>query len=52
MLDWFELLIKPCSRELTDWIISADLTVMKEFMVIRAVEHDEYYDYDKHKDRL
>lgn len=45
MLDWFERTNKPCSRELMDWIILADLTVMKEFLVIQAIEHDEYYYY-------
>lgn len=29
-----------------DWIILADLTVMKEFLVIQAIEHDEFYDYN------
>lgn len=43
MLDWFERTNKPCSRELMDWIILADLTVMKEFLVIQAIEHDQYY---------
>lgn len=33
-------------------IVLADLTVMKKFLVIQAIEHDKFYDYDKQKDCL